>query len=159
MYNAQMNDVVDWLLGVCKKLNIKVMVSPSWLNDWPSRSLASLRLIYYNPNWNPRYELPISLAHEMGHVITKSPDYNQLNAEAFNLKIEDAADVIAIQLILKYINLHDLRFETEMQLAEAFAIPDYMLHDLDLVVKHQAQINLLPNSTKLFNDGRFSLSF
>ena len=95
----------------------------------------------------------------MGHVITKSPDYNQLNAEAFNLKIEDAADVIAIQLILKYINLHDLRFETEMQLAEAFAIPDYMLHDLDLVVKHQAQINLLPNLTKLFNDGRFSLSF
>ena len=46
-----------------------------------------------------------------------------------------------------------------MQLAETFAIPDYMLHDLDLVLKHQAQINLLPNSTKLYNDGRFSLSF
>lgn len=159
MYNTQMNDVVDWLLGVCKDLNIKVMVSPSWLNNWPSRSLASLRLIYYNPNWTPRYELPISLAHEMGHVITKSPDYNRFNAEAFNLKIEDAADLLAIQLILKYIKLHDLRFETEMQLAETFAIPDYMLHDLDLVVKHQAQINLLPNSTKLYNDGRFSLSF
>ena len=97
MYNAQMNDVVDWLLGVCKELNIKVMVSPSWLNDWPSRSLASLKLIYYNPNWNPRYELPISLAHEIGHVITKSPDYNRLNAEAFNLKIELQVNQLHLQ--------------------------------------------------------------
>ncbi|MBB1063162.1 ImmA/IrrE family metallo-endopeptidase [Limosilactobacillus fastidiosus] len=158
MYNTQMNDVVDWLLKLCKNLNIKVTLSPSWLSNWPSRSLASLRLIYYNPNWNPRYELPISLAHEMGHVITESPDYNQLNSEVFNLKVEDAADVIAIQLILKYINLHDLHFETETQLAETFAIPYYMLHDLDLVVKHQEQLKLLTNSTEFSNEGLFSLS-
>lgn len=156
MNNEQMNEVIDWLLEKCRELKIKVINSSEWPKDWPSRSLAILRIIYYNPNWKSSHELPISLAHEMGHVITQSPEFNSLNAESINLKIEDKANLVAIQLILKYIQLHDLNFETEIQLAEAFAIPDYMFHELDFAVKHQAKSNLLPNSIRLLNDGRFS---
>lgn len=158
MCNKQMDSLIDWLLKFCNDLHIMVIDSSTWSNNWPSRSLASLKLIYYNSNWNPSYELPMSLAHEMGHVITKSPDYNPLNTGAFNLKIENRANLVAAQLILKYIRLHDLCFETEMQLAKTIVIHNEMLMKLDIAVKHQAKLRIFPNSTKLSNGGRFSLS-
>lgn len=155
MYDDQLDDLIDWLYKKAKSFEIKVLIGYNWDSDWPSQADTQNKIIFYNPNWLPKNERPFTLAHEIGHVIAQSPNYNTLNSRCFNQKIESEANLIAIQLILEYIKLNDLSFETEEQIAETFAIPDSMISDLNKAIQLTSMDSRTRYSSQLYNDGRF----
>lgn len=155
MYDDQLDDLIDWLYKKAKSLEIKVLIGYNWDSDWPSQADTQNKIIFYNPNWLPKNERPFTLAHEIGHVIAQSPNYNTLNSGCFNQKIESEANLIAIQLILEYIKLNDLSFETEEQIAETFAIPDSMISDLNKAIQLTSMDSRTRYSSQLYNDSRF----
>ena len=136
MNNELMNDLIDWLLSIASKHDIRVKIEDNWQSNWPSQGSASFKLILYNPNWLPVYERPISLAHEIGHVLSKCEDPNPITAYSVDEKIEDIGNEIAVHLILDYCKQNDISFESKQQLIDAFDIPYYMTHNLDNELSH-----------------------
>lgn len=151
------DDIIDWLLSKCKSLNVDVMIQSDWPSSWPSQGSGDLGLILYNPNWEPAIERPITLAHEIGHVVSNDPARNPLNSYSVNEKIEDGANIIAMELILQYIQSNDLSFDNRQQLSDTFAIPCSMLNDLNKAIR-LLKASQNKHSSKLFNNSRFSFN-
>ncbi|WP_412771540.1 hypothetical protein [Ligilactobacillus murinus] len=69
MYYEQ-EDVLDYLLSICKKKHIKCFWPSSLDPHTPPTALPSKRRIVMNPNWHNQIAIPFQLAHEMAHILT-----------------------------------------------------------------------------------------
>lgn len=135
MYNA-MDDLIDWLFDFAKKKNIAIIVEDDWHSDWPSQAQKDFRCVMYNPNWLPVCERPVSLAHEIGHVLADDPVDSKVFSNVVKEKAEDSGNQYAVLLLLEYCRTHDITFETKAQLAECFRIPSNMMHNVDRAITY-----------------------
>ena len=124
-------DLIEWLKGVAKEHNITVLTESQWPSDWVPQSQIELRCVWYNPNWFPACERPLTLAHEIGHILSGDEVSLSCNYCSVNEKAESDGDLIAIMLLLDYCRTHDITFETKQQLIEAFRIPISMTESVD----------------------------
>ena len=107
-------DLIEWLKGVAKEHNITVLTESQWPSDWV-----------------PACERPLTLAHEIGHILSGDEVSLSCNYCSVNEKAESDGDLIAIMLLLDYCRTHDITFETKQQLIEAFRIPISMTESVD----------------------------
>ncbi|MBB1095221.1 ImmA/IrrE family metallo-endopeptidase [Limosilactobacillus agrestis] len=126
-----MEDLIEWLRGVATEHNITVFTESQWPSNWVPQSQIEMRCVWYNPNWFPACERPLTLAHEIGHILSGDGPSNSCNYCSVNEKAESNGDLIAIMLLLKYCRTHDITFETKQQLIEAFKIPTSMVKSVD----------------------------
>ena len=131
MLMNKMEDLIEWLKGVAKEHNITVLTESQWPSDWVPQSQIELRCVWYNPNWFPACERPLTLAHEIGHILSGDEVSLRCNYCSVNEKAESDGDLIAIMLLLDYCRTHDITFETKQQLIEAFRIPISMTESVD----------------------------
>lgn len=127
----EMEDLIEWLRGVAAENNITISTENQWSSDWVPQSQIELRRVWYNPNWLPAYERPLTLAHEIGHILSDDAAKINCNHCSVSEKAEGDGDLIAVLLILKYCQTHDITFETRQQLIEAFKIPASMVKSVD----------------------------
>ncbi|MCR1879136.1 hypothetical protein [Limosilactobacillus reuteri] len=127
----EMEDLIEWLRGVAAENNITISVENQWPSDWVPQSQNEMRHIWYNPNWLPIRERPLTLAHEIGHILSGDEVSFSCNYCSINEKAEGDGDLIAIMLLLDYCRTHDITFETKQQLIEAFQIPTSMTESVD----------------------------
>ena len=127
----EMEDLIEWLRGVAAENNITISTENQWPSDWVPQSQNEMRHIWYNPNWLPTRERPLTLAHEIGHILSGDDVSLSCNACTVNEKAEGDGDLIAVMLILKYCRTHNITFETKQQLVDAFKIPASMIKSVD----------------------------
>lgn len=132
-----MDDLIEYLFDVMKEKHINYRIGNDWHKDWPSAANPDINLVIYNPNWEPIYERPVQLAHEIGHVLAHHPCKNQCETVNVDDRYEEEAHEIALRLILDYIADNDIKFETKQQLIDYFGIPDNMLYPLDRLLSTQ----------------------
>lgn len=94
------NTAVTYLLNLALQHNIGVEfmdLSPST----PPATNVSQRLIAMNANWHNRDDIPMQLAHEIGHIFNKDDERSCLYFSPTKNGIEGKANQTAISLLLK----------------------------------------------------------
>ncbi|RHW49696.1 ImmA/IrrE family metallo-endopeptidase [Bombilactobacillus bombi] len=94
-------------------------------NDWPSLAYPELNLIFINMNWHNQNELPFQIAHEIGHMI----DGNACHMYNDKIKVEDHADLHAIEILKQYSLDYDFCINNPIVFAQQFCIP-YRLYNV-----------------------------
>ncbi len=107
MYYEQ-EDVLDYLLSICKKKHIKCFWPSSLDPHTPPTALPSKRRIVMNPNWHNQIAIPFQLAHEMAHILNG-----------------DDTNKTAIRILLSYFGTDDIVYNP-ISFMNSFAIPSYL---------------------------------
>lgn len=127
MYYEQ-EDVLDYLLSICKKKHIKCFWPSSLDPHTPPTALPSKRRIVMNPNWHNQIAIPFQLAHEMAHILN-GDDTNWIRyyqgTYRGESKLEYNTNKTAIRILLSYFGTDDIVYNP-ISFMNSFAIPSYL---------------------------------
>lgn len=95
-----MNEVLDYLLSLAFDKGIGVIETRELTSHIPSFSIPEKRIIMLNLNWHNQREIPLILAHEIGHILHDTE--TSTNTFTSHIKCEGGADTYAISLLVQY---------------------------------------------------------
>lgn len=120
-----MDDIVNFLLNYALEKNIGFIAMKKAKPDWPSVAVPEKRMIFINMNWRNQNEIPIQIAHEIGHMLTFENHISYSSGTStIRLKSERDADVFGVKLILQYALKNDFCFTDIYSFMKQFGIPN-----------------------------------
>ena len=118
-----MGDVTTYLLNYALDHHIGFELLNGIDSDWPSLAIPERNMMFINTNWYKQEELPMVVAHEIGHMIDGDSCYLYDQSTISRLKSENSANLIAINLLMKYCSDNDIEFNNSMTFLTQFNIP------------------------------------
>ena len=118
-----MSDVTTYLLNYALDHHIGFELLNGIDSDWPSLAIPERNMMFINTNWYKQEELPMVVAHEIGHMIDGDSCYLYDQSTISRLKSENRANLIAINLLMKYCSDNDIEFNNSMTFLTQFNIP------------------------------------
>ena len=118
-----MSDVTTYLLNYALDHHIGFELLNGIDSDWPSLAIPERNMMFINTNWYKQEELPMVVAHEIGHMIDGDSCYLYDQSTISRLKSEHSANLIAINLLMKYCSDNDIEFNNSMTFLTQFNIP------------------------------------
>ena len=96
-----MSDVTTYLLNYALDHHIGFELLNEVDSFWPSLAIPERNMMFINTNWYKQEELPMVVAHEIGHMIDGDSCYLYDQSTISRLKSENSANLIAINLLMK----------------------------------------------------------
>ncbi|HJF87318.1 MAG TPA: ImmA/IrrE family metallo-endopeptidase [Companilactobacillus farciminis] len=118
-----MSDVTTYLLNYALDHHIGFELLNEVDSFWPSLAIPERNMMFINTNWYKQEELPMVVAHEIGHMIDGDSCYLYDQSTISRLKSENSANLIAINLLMKYCSDNDIEFNNSMTFLTQFNIP------------------------------------
>ncbi|WP_334341211.1 ImmA/IrrE family metallo-endopeptidase [Companilactobacillus sp. HBUAS56275] len=118
-----MSDVTTYLLNYALDHHIGFEFLNGLDSDWPSVAIPERNMMFINTNWYKQEEVPMIIAHEIGHMIDGDSCYLYDQSTISRLKSENSANLIAINLLMKYCSDNDIEFNNSMTFLTQFNIP------------------------------------
>lgn len=118
-----MSDVTTYLLNYALDHHIGFELLNEVDSFWPSLAIPERNMMFINTNWYKQEELPMVVAHEIGHMIDGDSCYLYDQSTISRLKSENSANLIAINLLMKYCSDNDIEFNNSMTFLTQFHIP------------------------------------
>lgn len=132
-----MNEIMTALMNQAfLKYKIRIILSSEAGSYTPSVTHTESRTIIVNMNWHDKKQIPLQMAHEMGHIINgdhaSRPVYFSAMQTDYPMELE--ANRTAIQLLLPFY-LRDKETENvnSQDFMDAFSVPSH----LESVVKKE----------------------
>lgn len=118
-----MSDVTTYLLNYALDHHIGFELLNEVDSFWPSLAIPERNMMFINTNWYKQEELTMVVAHEIGHMIDGDSCYLYDQSTISRLKSENSANLIAINLLMKYCSDNDIEFNNSMTFLTQFNIP------------------------------------
>ena len=117
-----MDEIITWLLNYAYDHGIGVVV---FHRDSHIPSMASKpdNMIAINMNWKPHSEIPFSIAHEIGHIIS-GDNGHFLPTKAAQTQAERRANREAVKILMEWADSHDVEVTTPQRFSECFGVPN-----------------------------------
>ena len=116
-----MEEIVNWLLSYAYDHGIGVVVFHRAPNI-PSMASKPDNMIAINMSWEPKSEIPFSIAHEIGHIIS-GDNGHFLPTKAAQTQAERRANRQAVKILMEWADTHDVEIDTSQRFAECFSVP------------------------------------
>lgn len=120
------SDLLDYLLGVAWDNEIGYKLTPMDDDHWLPVYLPTHNLIIINTNWYISQQIPLQLAHEIGHALNGDSEYEYRACFSASSKVENEATRRGLELIIPHVyeNIEpsDANYQHFM---EALAIPSH----------------------------------
>lgn len=97
-----MNDIIENLTNYAMDLGYGVELNPLLKPDVPSFVSNKRQLIVINTNTKVQEEIPLQLAHEIGHVLNNDRKLNKYYYTYAKYGVEKDANVMALILLVPY---------------------------------------------------------
>ena len=118
-----MSDVTTYLLNYALDHHIGFELLNEVDSFWPSVAIPERNMMFINTSWYKQEELPMVVAHEIGHMLNGDSCYLYDQSTISRLKSENSANLIAINLLMKYCSDNDIEFNNSMTFLTQFNIP------------------------------------
>jgi len=118
-----MSDVLTYLLNYALDHNIGFTMLNDIDNDWPSLAVPERNMMFINANWYKHEELPMIVAHEIGHMLNGQSCYMYDKSSVGKINAESDANKKAIELLLDYCTFNDIEFNSYVMFLQQFCIP------------------------------------
>ena len=120
------NDIIENLTNYAMDLGYGVELNPLLKPDVPSFVSNKRQLIVINTNTEVQEEIPLQLAHEIGHVLNNDRKLNKYYYTYAKYGVEKDANVMALILLAPYyIEDKPEEYITVDGFMETFAIPEH----------------------------------
>ncbi|MDT7012828.1 ImmA/IrrE family metallo-endopeptidase [Levilactobacillus namurensis] len=125
-----MNDIMTALMNQAfLKYKIRIILSSEAGSYTPSVTHTESRTIIINTNWHDKKQIPLQMAHEMGHIINgdKATRPVYFSAMQTDYPMELEANRTAIKLLLPFY-LRDKETESvnSQEFMDAFSVPTHL---------------------------------
>ncbi|WP_186811251.1 hypothetical protein [Companilactobacillus nantensis] len=80
-------------------------------------------MILINMDWYKKNDIPLIIAHEIGHMLDDDACYLYDESTPAQMKSENRANVRAIDLLLGYCRENDIEFDSCIAFLQQFNIP------------------------------------
>ena len=131
IYESNMSDVVTFLLNYAFDNNIGTTLFNDYDETWPSVAIPESNMMMINMKWYEQEEIPIMIAHEIGHMLddTDCIDYETNNI--IKTKSECRASKIGLNLLIDYCHKMDHEFNSIDAFMHQFKIPKNLRYLLE----------------------------
>lgn len=116
-----MEEIINWLLNYAYDHGIGVVVFHRGPNI-PSMASKPDNMIAINMDWQPKCEIPFSIAHEIGHILCRDNGHF-LPTKVAQTQAERRANRQAVKILMEWANSHGVEVNNPQQFSECFAIP------------------------------------
>lgn len=130
------NYIIDRLLDMAKRLDIRVEWSDLFNKYTPPASSTKYQSIVMNNNWHNQNELAFQLAHEIAHVLNHDDCEMAFYHASYSSqeRIEREANIGAIKLLLPIFK--DMGYENNpVKFMQLFHVPNYLFDNVVKVMK------------------------
>lgn len=130
------NYIIDRLLDMAKRLDIRVEWSDLFNKYTPPASSTKYQSIVMNNNWHNQNELAFQLAHEIAHVLNHDDCEMAFYHASYSSqeRIEREANNGAIKLLLPIFN--DMGYENNpVKFMQVFHVPNYLFDNVTKIMK------------------------
>lgn len=131
------NYIIDRLLDMAKRLDIRVEWSDLFNKYTPPASSTKYQSIVMNNNWHNQNELAFQLAHEIAHVLNHDDCEMAFYHASYSSqeRIEREANIGAIKLLLPI--FEDMGYENNpIKFMQLFHVPNYLFDNVVKVMKN-----------------------
>ena len=118
-----MDPVITYLLNFAYDHHIGYTLIHDYNSGWPSFASPDDNMILINMDWYKKNDVPLIIAHEIGHMLDEDSCYLYDESTPAQLKSENRANLKAIDLLLNYCNDNDIEFDNYMTFLQQFNIP------------------------------------
>lgn len=118
-----MSDVTTYLLNYALDHDIGFEFLNGLDSDWPSVAIPERNKMFINTNWYKQEEVPMIIAHEIGHMLNGDSCYMYNKSSIAKINAESTANKIAIDLLLQYCKDYDIHFNSYIMFIQQFCIP------------------------------------
>lgn len=118
-----MGDVTTYLLNYALYHHVGFELLNGIDSDWPSLAIPERNMMFINTNWYKQEELPMMVAHEIGHMLNGDTCYMYDHSNTGKISSEGAANRVAIDLLLQYCRDNDIQFNNYIMFLQQFCIP------------------------------------
>lgn len=122
-----MNDIISDLFSLALKEGIEVETTDKLSPQTPAACDTETRRIVINTNYYNQNQLPLQIAHEIGHIINGDHSKEVLYFTPTKNKIEVDANTTAINLLVPYyLNDRPDDYVSVDEFMEMFVIPEHL---------------------------------
>lgn len=118
-----MSDVTTYLLNYALDHHIGFELLNEVDSFWPSVAIPERNMMFINTSWYKQEELPMVVAHEIGHMLNGDSCYMYDHSNTGKISSEGAANRVAIDLLLQYCRDNDIHFNSYIMFIQQFCIP------------------------------------
>ena len=118
-----MSDVTTYLLNYALNHHIGFELLNEVDSFWPSVAIPERNMMFINTSWYKQEELPMVVAHEIGHMLNGDSCYMYDHSNSGKISSEGAANKVAIDLLLQYCRDNDIQFNSYIMFLQQFCIP------------------------------------
>lgn len=119
-------ELLDYLLGIAWDHGIGYKLEPMEDDHWIPVYLPANNLIIINTNWHIPQQIPLQLAHEIGHALDGDNEYEYQACFAASSKVENAATRRGLELIIPHVyedvEPYDVNYQRFM---DSLAVPSH----------------------------------
>lgn len=117
------DDVTTYLLNYALDHHIGFELLNKVDSFWPSVAIPERNVMFINTSWYKQEELPMVVAHEIGHMLNGDSCYMYDHSNTGKISSEGAANKVAIDLLLQYCRDNDIHFNSYIMFIQQFCIP------------------------------------
>ncbi|WP_010623966.1 M48 family metalloprotease [Companilactobacillus versmoldensis] len=117
-----MSDVTTYLLNYALDHHIGFELLNEVDSFWPSVAIPERNMMLINTSWYKQEELPMVVAHEIGHMLNGDTCYMYDHSNTGKICSEGAANKVAIDLLLQYCRDNDIQFNNYIMFLQQFCI-------------------------------------
>lgn len=118
-----MDPVITYLLNFAYDHHIGYTLIHNYDSTWPSFASPDDNMILINMDWYKKDDVPLIIAHEIGHMLDEDACYLYDESTPAQMKSENRANVKAIDLLLGYCRENDIEFNSSITFLQQFNIP------------------------------------
>ena len=131
-----MDNLISYLVNYGFDRGISTTLTEKLPPHFPSSASSKYQKVLINMNWYNQWEVPFSLAHELGHLINHDQGINYYHSETVHTKIEYQANCTAIDILLKYCHENDIAITNPVTFCEKFGVPACLEYTVGLKLKN-----------------------
>jgi len=131
IYESSMNDVTSYLLDYAFDNHIGTTLFNDYDKMWPSVAIPRRNMMLINMKWHDQEEIPIMIAHEIGHMLDDTSCINYDTNNIVKTKSECRASKLGLDILIDYCHRMDYEFNTIDAFMHQFKIPQNLLYILE----------------------------
>lgn len=131
-----MDNLISYLVNYGFDRGISTTLTEKLPPHFPSSASSKYQKVLINMNWYNQWEVPFSLAHELGHLINHDQGINYYHSETVHTKTEYQANCTAIDILLKYCHENDIAITNPVTFCEKFGVPANLEYTVGLKLKN-----------------------
>ena len=135
MGRISMDNLISYLVNYGFDRGISTTLTEELPPYFPSSASSKRQKVLINMNWHNQWEVPFSLAHELGHLINHDEGINYYHSETIHTKTEYRANCTAIDILLDYCADNDIEIRNPVIFCEEFGVPANLEYVVSLKLK------------------------